>query len=421
MRGWVRVFVSCAVLFFTGVQDARAIAREAVDISDEFVFTPNELSSDDFSLETGYSWSWIPESSEWVRVNRRFLALKARARLGVPAGTVVRYFDHVFQAGPDGVILPVVLTQEKGNEIRVEGTRPAVIPVRFHRRRPLQTEIFVDPSCSSTPIRFQNVKLSRSWVQVICRAVHPVQGLGYSLRNEVELRWETEGREGSMVVKGVEVPSEDGVTHRLSFTQTSGTYAVSKGPDSFEVILPVPERFHPFWLSMGIGPYSHGTTESPATVRAFPTFYAGYHLSDSMKIASFTAIPVKPSPEIDTGIYLVLEQFRGLDDRIGMNLLLGAHALSFTSRGERDSRWSAPQGIELGFRDFLFRGENLTVGSFFYPLIADRSYINAWIRFGSGRLFYEFNFLQWQEPIAGGSFAAKSAGLSIGFPLFRAL
>jgi hypothetical protein len=140
-----------------------------------------------------------------------------------------------------------------------------------------------------------------------------------------------------------------------------------------------------------------------------------------MKIASFTAVPVKPSPEIDTGIYLVLEQFRGLDDRIGMNFLLGAHALSFTSRGVRDTRWSAPQGIELGFRDFLLRGENLTVGSFFYPLIADRSYINTWIRFGSGRVFYEFNFIQWQEPIAGGSFGAKSAGLSIGFPLFRAL
>jgi hypothetical protein len=77
--------------------------------------------------------------------------------------------------------------------------------------------------------------------------------------------------------------------------------------------------------------------------------------------------------------------------------------------------------VELGFRDFILKGENLTLGSFFYPLIADRSYINTWLRFGSGKLFYEFNFIQWQEPISGGSFGAKSAGLSIGFPLLRAL
>jgi hypothetical protein len=355
-------------------------------------------------------------------VDRKFLLPKARLRLEVPAGTLVRYLDHVFKSDQDGVILPVVLTQEKGNEILVGAEKPVSIPVRFKRVRSLEPELVVDSSCSSMPIRFHEVKLDRSWVHVVCRSIHPKHGsFGSSQRYEVELRWETEGRDPSMSLNGDEIASDDGITHHLSFTQTSGRYRVSKGKDSFEVTLPVAERFHPFWLSMGIGPYSHGTTEFPDAQRAFPTFYAGYFLSETMKLVSFTAIPIKPKPEIDTGIYLVLEQFRGLDERIHLNLLLGAHAISFESRGVRDTRWSAPQGVELGFRDFILKGENLTLGSFFYPLIADRSYINTWLRFGSGKLFYEFNFIQWQEPISGGSFGAKSAGLSIGFPLLRAL
>ena len=397
-------------------------ARGAIDITDQFVFPPNRLDTDSFSLETSYRWSWIPDSLEWVRVDRKFLLPKARLRLEVPAGTLVRYLDHVFKSDQDGVILPVVLTQEKGNEILVGAEKPVSIPVRFKRVRSLEPELVVDSSCSSMPIRFHEVKLDRSWVHVVCRSIHPKHGsFGSSQRYEVELRWETEGRDPSMSLNGDEIASDDGITHHLSFTQTSGRYRVSKGKDSFEVTLPVAERFHPFWLSMGIGPYSHGTTEFPDAQRAFPTFYAGYFLSETMKLVSFTAIPIKPKPEIDTGIYLVLEQFRGLDERIHLNLLLGAHAISFESRGVRDTRWSAPQGVELGFRDFILKGENLTLGSFFYPLIADRSYINTWLRFGSGKLFYEFNFIQWQEPISGGSFGAKSAGLSIGFPLLRAL
>jgi hypothetical protein len=167
---------------------------------------------------------------------------------------------------------------------------------------------------------------------------------------------------------------------------------------------------------MGIGPYSHQNV-----VRPFPTFYAGYYLNDGMKLASFTALPIRKNPEIDTGLYLVSEQFKGIDERIHFSLLLGAHLLSFYSEGVHYSIMSAPQGVELGFRDFLIKGENLTVGGFFYPMIANRFYTNSWIRFGSGRLFYEFNFINWQEPVDSGNFSAKSAGVSIGFPLFRAL
>jgi hypothetical protein len=217
-------------------------------------------------------------------------------------------------------------------------------------------------------------------------------------------------------VNGAEVESVDGVTHLISLTPQVQRYHLEKGLDSFDLEVSVPEVFHSFWVSMGIGPYSHRDA-----IRAFPTFYVGYYLSEGMRLASFTAIPVKADPEIDSGLYLVSEQFRGLDERFHMSLLLGAHVLSFYSEGKHYSDLSAPQGVEVGFRDFLIRGQNLTLGSFFYPKINDRSYINTWARYGNGRFFYEFNFIDWQEPTDHGSFVTKSMGISIGFPLARFL
>jgi hypothetical protein len=137
-------------------------------------------------------------------------------------------------------------------------------------------------------------------------------------------------------------------------------------------------------------------------------------------MALFSAFPIRKSPEVDTGVYVIVEQFRGIDERVTLNLLLGAHALSFRHQGEYLNRMSAPQGVEMSFRDCLLRTQNLTLGGFFYPRIEGRSYVNTWIRYGNSKFFTEFNFINWQEPVTNGSFSVKSAGLSIGFPLFRA-
>jgi hypothetical protein len=262
----------------------------------------------------------------------------------------------------------------------------------------------------------QNLKLEHSWVYVSCRTVHPTQDSGYVIRADLELRWETEAGVRSIRVNGSESESPDGVFHGVSFNSNSGNFHLEKGNDSFDLKVAVSERFHPLWVSVGIGPYSHQNV-----IRAFPTIYAGFYLSEGMRIASFSAFPIRSKPEVDTGLYLVAEQFRGIDERIHFSLLLGAHLLSFHSEGQHYSRMSAPQGIELGFRDFLIRSQNLTFGGFFYPPISNRFYINSWIRFGNANLFYEFNFINWQEPTDSGTFVGKSAGLSIGFPLFRAL
>lgn len=406
-------FVLLLVLPF--LAEAQTPAKSALEISDQFVFAPNNLSLDQFTLDTGLKWEWVPGSFEWIRVAHKFQIPRARVRIPVPAGTVVRYQDRLFAAASDSIEVPVVLTGEKGNELGIGSEKPAKI--RFKGSERIDTPLVLDSSCSQIPIRIEGAPLRHSWVHLYCHAVHPARESGYGNRIDVDFRWETEGREETLRVNGVEVPSADGITHSISLTPEIQNYHLEKGKDSFDLKVPVAEKFHSAWISMGIGPYSHRDV-----VRAFPTFYIGYYFSESMRLASFSAIPIKPNPEIDSGVYLVSEQFRGLDERLHLSLLLGAHVLSFTpASGKRTSVMSAPQGVEMGFRDFLLRKQNLTFGSFFYPKIADRSYINTWIRYGNSRLFFEFNFIQWQEPTDFGPFQTKSMGLSVGFPLVRFL
>jgi hypothetical protein len=392
------------------------LSRSALGLSDQFIFTPNDLDLDFFSLDTDLKWEWVPGSLEWVRVDRRFLVPKARARIKVELGTTLRYHDVLFHASSDTIEVPVILSLESGNQLVPSGKNSRPIKVRFQRVRALNPGVVLDSNCSQMPIQISALKLEHSWVYVSCLAVHPKQDSGYVMRSDLELRWETESGSHSIRINGTESESADGVSHLVSLNRESGVYHLEKGSDSFDLKIPVPERFHPLWVSLGIGPYSHQNV-----VRAFPTIYAGYYFSEGMKLASFSAFPIRAKPEVDTGLYLVSEQFRGIDERIHFNLLLGAHVLSFHSEGKQYIRMSAPQGIEIGFRDFLIRSQNFTFGGFFYPPISNRSYINSWVRFGNSSLFYEFNFIQWQEPTDTGTFSAKSAGVSIGFPLFRAL
>ena len=144
-------------------------------------------------------------------------------------------------------------------------------------------------------------------------------------------------------------------------------------------------------------------------------------LNESLKVASFWAFPVDKKFQTDVGFYLIAEQFRGVDERLSMNLLLGAHMLQFQGNDRNHYSFSAPQGVEFVVRDCFAKRKNLSLGGFFYPTISGRSYINTWIRWGSGSLFYELNGISWTEQFEGTQVNSKSVGLSIGFPLFRAL
>ena len=412
----ILALVACLVLFGGAFADqARAWTERALEAADPFVFTPSELQLRDFTIEARVPWRWVEGSFEWVRIERRFLVPRARIRLHIPPGTPVAYRGRHFESASPELEVPVVLSQETGNELRIGGVSPSVVRPRFKPHAPLRQPIIMDASCSSTPLRIESPSLSRSWGHVICRPTHPNQEQGYGLRMDVDLLWESESQSDPVRIGHAVSESSDGITHALSFSGNAPSYSLSKGTESMTLSAPLPERFRPLTVSLGLGPYSH-----MEVLRPFATIYAAYLFNDALKMALFSAFPIRKSPEVDTGVYVIVEQFRGIDERVTLNLLLGAHALSFRSQGEYLHRMSAPQGVELSFRDCLLRTQNLTLGGFFYPKIEGRSYVNTWIRYGNSKFFTEFNFINWQEPVTAGSFMVKSAGLSIGFPLFRA-
>ncbi len=412
-RSWSIWLTTLSLVFAPG--SASAWTERSLEVPDPFVFKPNDLELKHFTLDAKMPWSWVEGSFEWVRIERRFLIPRARVRFELPPGTPVTYRGRNFQSPDPWIEIPVALSQEAGNEIQIGGPNASQVHVRFQPREPLKQPFILDASCSSTPIRIENPALSHSWGHVICRPTHPNQETGFGLRVDIDILWETEGGSRQLRVGEAVEEAPDGITHLLSLSRSTPRYELAKGQDSMTIAAPLPERFRPLTVSLGLGPYSH-----LEVLRPFATVYAAYLFNDVLKMALFSAFPIRKSPEVDTGVYLIVEQFRGIDERVTLNLLLGAHALSFRSGGEYLHRMSAPQGIEMSFKDCLIRTQNLMLGGFFYPKIEGRSYVNTWVRYGNSKFFTEFNFITWQEPVTGGVFAAKSAGLSIGFPLFRA-
>lgn len=416
---------------------AHAWTEKALEVADPFSFPPNDLTLQSYKLESqapgALSWAWVNGSFEWVRVDKKFLVPRAKLRLAVPPKSKVTYQKQLFlPSNRNQVDIPVVLTQEmraqqSANEILIEDTeKKTVTPIRIvFQPKNIQKPLALDMSCSPFGIQVQAVKLPHSWVNIFCKGIHPSQTPGYGMKLNLEVYWEMERAAGSPAAPGtvtvneVPVELEDGLTTSIAIDSKTQKFSLKRGvgeaADEFEFEIHVPERFHPLGVALGLGPYSHRNE-----LRPFATVYASYFFNDAMKLALFGALPIKSQPETDIGMYLVAEQFRGFDEHMVVNLLLGAHALSFNAFGASYFRFSAPQGIELSFKDFLGVRKNITFGGFFYPNISNRSYINTWVRYG-GSTFLELNFIQWQEPVGDETFEVKSFGLSIGFPLFRAL
>ena len=343
-----------------------------------FIVFNNEvnLSPEDFTID-GKNTSWIPGSMQWVRVGN----------------------------GKDeaGILIPRARIRENGKEQEIALTQvDNPYKIGFKPRTELKKHVYFDSSCSPYNVRLNHENISHSWVMISCHRINNDSDLvGAKPVLLTTVLWENELK-GTLTQ--VKLDSEN---PKQTFT--------NDGSDSFEIEASVAPVFHHLGLSAGVGPYS-----SRNEIKPFVTIYASYFFNDALKLASFGALPIRSKPEIDWGGYLVMEQFRGVDERISLNLLLGAHLLSYVSAtGSRTNSMSGPQGIELTFRDLFIKNLNFVTGGFFYPKINDRSYLNAWVRYGSNQYFMELNFIEWQEP--NPYFYSKSFGVSVGFPLFRAL
>lgn len=337
-----------------------------------------DLNENDFVLADP-NLKWVPESFQWGRVGNG----KDEAGILIPRARAI---------DSNGKQVEVALTQIDNP-----------IKIKFKPRAELKTHYYFDSSCSPFNLKINDAKLEHSWVMVSCHRINNgTTGLADKPVVLATVIWENEAG-GTLTQINLESDHP-----KQKFTNAGSA-------DSFELEASVAPLFHHLGLSAGVGPYS-----SRNVVKPFVTIYGSYFFNDALKIATFAALPIRPSPEIDWGGYLVMEQFRGVDERISLNLLLGAHLLSYVSgTGERTNAISGPQGIELIFRDLFCKNMNFMFGGFFYPKINERSYLNAWVRYGTNSVFAELNFIEWQEP--NPYFYSKSFGLSIGFPLFRAL
>ncbi|MBS1960138.1 MAG: hypothetical protein JST80_11745 [Bdellovibrionales bacterium] len=440
----LRLALALTVAFLSlSPNTARAWSEGALKVADPYTYAPNNLSLRDFKLGEGgkapVQYEWITGSFEWTRVDKKFVVPRAKVRLSTsPTAKVIYQKQYFFPNAQGKVDVPVALTQERytagptgdRNEIVVEDPvthQNARLPIVFTGKN-IKPAITLDTNCSGPGLIIKARNLRRSWVYVMCRTIHPATDHANGVKLDIDVYWEMEGSPGTIQVNNQTIDLTDGLTASIATDSKTPNFSFSRGkenPETFELEVHLPERFHPLSVALGLGPYSHQNQ-----TRAYATLYASYYFNEAMKLAAFGAFPVRADPEVDLGLYFIAEQARALDERLILNLLLGFHTLSFVpgagpaaiSGGGLDRRFSfsAPQGIELIFRDFLAKRQNLSYGLFYYPTINNRAYFNSWLRYGSST-FLELNFIQWQEPVGNDTFGAKSFGLSIGFPLFRIL
>ncbi len=408
------LYSTVLALFLFTLSNAHAWTEKVNSIVDPTTFAPNDLTLENYEIKTDLHYEWIANSLEWTRVDHELPVARAQVKLFLIEPGVVSYRGQLFSSHEKEVIVPIVLLEEPGNEIKVinSGTK---LPIRFKSTNAFVKRATLDPSCSSFAVSLDEVKLDASWAVVHCHAVHTQEEAGHDLRVELKILWE----QADIVPTEINhrrVDLADPVVIPLSIDSTSGSMLISRGSQSFVLKTNLPNRFNALAFGAGLGPYS--TSE---IIRPFVTLYGSYYVNESLKFVSFSALPLGSPLRIDQGFYAVVEQIKGLDERLSVNLLLGAHFINFEKDGFSYTDFSAPQGVEFQFRDFLKPRRSASLGGFFYPEINGTSYINSWIRYGWPGAFLEFNYIRWKEPTSTTPFTAASYGISYGFPLFRAL
>jgi len=186
----------------------------------------------------------------------------------------------------------------------------------------------------------------------------------------------------------------------------------------------VPPTLPAAFLGVGVGPYYYRLRDgdrSADVVTPLVTLYAGYTFTPDVRIVYFNATAIHRRGYADNGLYLWIEQARMVDDRLSLNLLLGANMLAYSHHDHVRWRLTAPQGFELVFRDLFAPNRSGMFGAFLYPDLFDRSYYNLWLRWGSPQLFGELNYIHWKQPHAGGVTSSTSVGISFGMPIARFL
>jgi hypothetical protein len=419
----------------------RKLGLETLSESVPTAFAPGNLTISDFAVEwdgaapAGVRLSLGRESLEWVRVAETLVLPRARLRVeidGASGGAVssLGSFQPVAPSGPgsSAAEIPIALLSGPEDRIAIRFSRSGVIEshdVRVvFRPSPKADTVLIDPSCSPFGLKatLQGQKTSAGWVFLGCRLIHG-QGDRYRTASvELLAYWD-----GSAAARLGDVPVEPIQPGLWSFRLRRepgflDLVSTAPGGPALHIGYEAPDRVSLLSFGAGVGPYSY-SFQAPqgSTGRVVPlvTLYGSLFITEANRLVAFDATPIASQAYTDLGVYLTNESFRALDRRVIFNLMLGAHALAFRDGPDEVTRFGAPQGFELIYRDALMSNRNASVGAFIYPPISGKLYYNAWVRWGSPSFFAEMNYLAWQEKFGDDRVYSRSFGFSVGFPLFR--
>lgn len=427
-----------------------SIIPELLSESVPTAFAPGEIKEEDYEIE----WVGVPipnvqlrigkNTLQWVRVSE-MLALP-RARLIVEANDI-----QGGQVSNSGFSQPLQIVPTQPTEQNLQSTGRAEIPVAlvsneknimhisvsrsgqlisgearlvFKPREKFQsptTRIYLDPSCSPYGLNIESVKemATSNWIYVGCRMVQVYSESHRTSSLEVFLFWDGVG--DKIKIGDTDTPASSTSIWSLRLRAEPGYVAMQSEKQDILLHYHVPDDLHEAALGLGLGPYSfnfYGNNDNSSGIFPVATLYGSYYISEAFRVVGFGAIIGESHIYSDLGLYLRLEYFKFLDRRFTLNLLIGGHAVVFSSQSQLYYTASLPQGFELNFSDCFGRNRTATVGAFIYPLISGNSYYNVWVRWG-GRIFGEINYISWQAMPNSIPFSSSSLGVSLGFPLIQ--
>jgi len=384
-----------------------------------------------------FSVQFVEESFEWVRLKNR-LAIP-RARLVIKSSSrnkengSVYYADKVYPFQDEEIEVPIALISNVQNQVQIKiyknnKWQEGKIGIRFANSQQLKN-IYFDPSCANYSPHIDQLNVE-GWAYVVC-SLQVARRKEKSFPNiYLKIFWDQSIQEvqkdlksqNSLFLNDSLVEAEDVSLWSIGLTSLQSKLNLKSfnQKEKWTISFNLPEQFHLGHFGMGLGPYAYTLQDGTGSVESFVplvTLYFSYSLAEKVRLVSFNATSIYRNPTSDLGVYLLIDQFEFLDQKVKFHLLLGGHSLFFKARNQYYTRFSLPQGFELVYKNFLKERTNLGLGGFFYPVISGRSYFNLWLRWG-GAHFIEFNFISFQEPMETFKVYSKSMGLSVGMPLF---
>lgn len=423
------------------------ISATVLSKSTTLVIHPPKISEKDYQIAwngkplEGVEAAIVPESIQWVRTQEVLVLARARLHVKVKgsAAGVIRNAgaSQIFDQQKDWAHaeIPVALISGVPTEITLRRAGETVetkgsFSLKFHSSKPAEDRVHIDASCSPYQVRADSIALtSNSWAFVGCRLVY-TEGTEHLIPSlEMFVYWDGVGQ--SVLLNGVAVPSTLPGVWPLRLRSEPGFAKLENSANGEKQALLLSYRLRPELhlgsFGLGIGPYNYRYStatgkENVNSAAAVLTLYGSVFFNHYMRSVLFSILPIHSKIFNDTGIYLMIEQARILDNRMSINFLLGGHGILFPYDGANYFRFSFPQGIEVVFRDLPFRRNNLMFGAFAYPFAGERSYYNIWVRWGMGPYFGEVNYIKWDEIVRSGTLVgAEMWGLSFGMPLMEFL